>query len=291
MPAGDGGGANDSAPASEASSDGEAPAGDEINDAPEWSPERQKLVEIVWGEGFAAPGGPERVVDLAQPFGLTSENTMLEIGSGPGGGACAVSEKIGAYVDGFDLNGEMAKKSLEIALLKGLESKTTVKEFDPASLDLKKEFYDGCLVRETLMWIEDKEALLDVLMDALKPEKPLVIAEMFIEGQDPADLAKSSINGEFGEVYPCNVERIENKIIEAGFNIRVNKDETETYIVMARNAWADVAGQLADEALQEELADALLRETTMWERRIAAFEACELKMQRIVAFKPGAEIV
>ena len=61
-------------------------------------------------------------------------------------------------------------------------------------------------------------------MDALKPEKPLVIAEMFIEGQEPADLAKSSINGEFGEVFPCNIERIESKIIEAGFNIRVNKD-------------------------------------------------------------------
>lgn len=34
-----------------------------------------------------------------------------------------------------------------------------------------------------------------------------------------------------------------------------------------------------------------LHETTMWERRIAAFEGCELKMQRIVAFKPGAEIL
>lgn len=291
LSAGDGSAANDSAPNGDASSEGEAPAGDDVNDAPEWSPERQKLVEIVWGEGFAAPGGPERVVDLAQPFGLTSENTMLEIGSGPGGGACAVSEKIGAYVDGFDLNGEMAKKSLETALLKGLESKTRVKEFDPGKLELKSDFYDGCLVRETLMWIEDKEALLEILMEALKPEKPLVIAEMFIEGQEPGELAKSSINGEFGDVFPCSVERVESKIIDAGFNIRVNKDETETYIEMARTAWADVATRLADEDLQEELADALLRETAMWERRIAAFEGCELKMQRIVAFKPGAEIV
>jgi len=287
----DGEAANDSAPSGGASEGDEAPAGEAVNDAPEWTEERQKLVEIVWGEGFAAPGGEERVVDLAQPFGLTSENSMLEIGSGPGGGACAVSEKIGAYVDGFDLNGEMAKKSLEIALLKGLDSKTKVRQFDPEKLDLKKEYYDGALIRETLMSIEDKEALLDIVMDALKPEKPLVIAEMFIEGQEPADLAKSSINGEFGEVFPCNVERIESKIIEACFNIRVNKDETEAYVAMARAAWADVAGRLADEKLQEELADALLRETTMWERRIAAFEAFELKMQRIVAFKPSAEIV
>ncbi|MGB0631562.1 MAG: methyltransferase domain-containing protein, partial [Alphaproteobacteria bacterium] len=283
--------ANDSAPPGGADAGGDAPAGDTVNDAPEWSAERQKLVEIIWGEGFAAPGGEERVVDLAQPFGLTSENSMLEIGSGPGGGACAVSEKIGAYVDGFDLNGEMAKKSMEIALLRGLESKAKVKAFDPQKLDLKKEYYDGCLIRETLMSIEDKEALLDIVMDALKPEKPLVIAEMFIEGREPADLAKSSINGEFGDVYPCNVERIESKIIEAGFKIRVNNDETEAYVAMARAAWADVAERLRDEELQEVLADALLRETSMWERRIAAFEGFELKMQRIVAFKLSREIV
>lgn len=149
VPAGEGDAANDSGAADASSTEGDASAGDEVNDAPEWSPERQKLVEIVWGEGFAAPGGAERVVDLAQPFGLTAENTMREIGSGPGGGACAVSTKIGAYVDGFDLNGEMAKKSMEVALTKGLESKTRVTEFDPEKLDLKTEYYEGCLVRAT----------------------------------------------------------------------------------------------------------------------------------------------
>ena len=93
---------------------------------------------------------------------------MCGAASGPGGGACAVSEKIGAYVDGFDLNGEMAKKSLEIALLKGLDSKTKVRQFDPEKLDLKKEYYDGALIRETLMSIEDKEALLQRALGALR---------------------------------------------------------------------------------------------------------------------------
>ena len=71
----------------------------------------------------------------------------------------------------------------------------------------------------------------------------------------------------------------------------MNNDETEAYVAMARTARADAADRLEDEELQEELADALLRETNMWERRSAAFEGCELKMQRIFAFKSSAEIV
>lgn len=52
-------------------------------DVPEWSAARQELTQLIWGEGFVSPGTPESVVELAQPFGLTAENTMLEIGSGP----------------------------------------------------------------------------------------------------------------------------------------------------------------------------------------------------------------
>ena len=84
-------------------------------------------MQLIWGEGFVSPVTPESIVDLAQPFGLTAENTMLEIGSGPGGGACAVAEKIGSYVDGFDLNSDLAKQALEASMLKGLEKKPSSK--------------------------------------------------------------------------------------------------------------------------------------------------------------------
>jgi hypothetical protein len=50
-------------------------------------------VQLIWGEGLVSPITPESIVDLAQPFGLTAENTMFEIGSGPSGGACAVVKK------------------------------------------------------------------------------------------------------------------------------------------------------------------------------------------------------
>lgn len=254
-------------------------------DVPEWSAARQELVQLIWGEGFVSPVTPESVVDLAQPFGLTAENTMLEIGSGPGGGACAVAEKIGSYVDGFDLSSDLAKKALEASMLKGLEKKAVVKGFDPEQFELKTGFYDGCLLRETLIAIDDKDTFLETVLAAVKSGKPIVITECFITSAEPGPLAAASIDGEPGTVFPCEVSLVVDKLEASNYEIRVNVDETEQYTALARAAWVEMADKITGKELEDDLAGALVRETELWDRRNEAFAAGELEMRRIVAFK------
>lgn len=283
LAADDGGGAvADAQPGGGADTEG----GGVADAVPEWNPSRQKLVELIWGEGFTAPGGPQHVIDLAQPFGLTAENTMLEIGSGSGGGACAVADKIGSYVDGFDLSEDLVKQALETSMMKGLDNKAKVKRFDPEAFELKANFYDGCLVRETLIAIEHKDALLEIILAAIKPGKPVVITEMFLTAADPGPLASASLAGEPREVFPGEAAPIVAQIEQAGFEIRVNKDETEEYTAKARAAWSELALRISNQELDEGLAAALIRETELWDRRNEAFAAGELEMRRIVAFKP-----
>lgn len=259
--------------------------GEPAAEVPAWSPGRQKLVQLIWGEGFSVPGEPEHVIDLAQPFGLTAENTMLEIGSGPGGGACAVAEKIGSYVDGFDLSGDLVKQALEASMMKGLEKKAVVKKFDPGSFELKENYYDGCLMREVLNTIDDKDALLDTVLGAIKPGKPIVITEMFSTEAEPGPLAAKSLAGEFGETFPTDAAPVLARIKEAGFEVRVNNDETAEYTAKARKAWSGLANRIAGQELDDDLAEALMRETLLWDRRNEAYAAGELQMRRIVAFK------
>lgn len=261
--------------------DGDAAA----EEVPEWSPARQKLVQLIWGEGFVSPTTPEAVVDLAQPFGLTVENTMLEIGSGPGGGACAVAEKIGSYVDGFDLNSDLAKEALEASMLKGLEKKAVIKAFDPNNFELKTNFYDGCLLRDTLVSIDDKDRFLEVVLSAVKPGKPIVITESFITAAEPGPLAVASIDGEPSEVFPCEAGLVIDKLEASNFEVRVNADETEQYTALACTAWVEMADKITGKDLDGDLAEALVRETELWGRRSEAYAAGELEMRRIVAFK------
>ncbi|MBT5646792.1 hypothetical protein OAW32_00410 [bacterium] len=273
---------SESGGSAEAAGDGDKAADEDI---PAWSPARQKLAQLIWGDGFISPATPESVVDLAQPFGLTAENTMLEIGSGPGGGACAVAERIGSYVDGFDLNADLAKQALEASMLKGLDKKAVVKGFNPATFELKTDFYDGCLLRDTLISIEDKEAFLEIVLAAVKPGKPIVITESFITAAEPGALASASIDGEPGEIFPCEVSLVIDKLESSNFEIRVNNEETEQYTALACAAWVEMAEKITGKELDADLAEALVHETDLWERRNEAYAAKELEMRRIVAFK------
>lgn len=254
-------------------------------DVPEWSAARQELTQLIWGEGFVSPGTPESVVELAQPFGLTAENTMLEIGSGPGGGACAVADKVGSYVDGFDLNSDLAKKALEASVLKGLEKKAVIKAFDPENFELKTDFYDGCLLRDTLYLIDKKNVFLETVLAAIKPGKPIVITESFVTAAEPGPLALASINGEPGTVFPCEASLVIDKLEASSFEVHVNVDETTEYTGLACAAWVEMADKITGKELDADLAQALVRETELWDRRNEAYAAGELEMRRIVAFK------
>ena len=280
-----GGGSMPGGNGDEAAGEGDdAPA----EDVPAWSPARQELVQLIWGEGFVSPVTPESIVDLAQPFGLTAQNTMLEIGSGPGGGACAIAETLGSYVDGFDLNSDLAKKALEASMIKGLEKKAVIKGFDPKIFELKTNYYDGCLVRDTLVAIEDKDAFLETVLAAIKPGKPIVITESFITAPEPGPLAAASIDGEAGTIFPCVSSLVIDKLKASNFEVRVNADETEQYTALACTAWAEMADKITGKELDGDLADALVRETELWDRRNEAYVAGELEMRRIVAFKKSS---
>jgi len=140
-------------------------------------------------------------------------------------------------------------------------------------------------MREALIAIEDKDAMLEIVLNAIKPGKPIVIPEMFTTSAEPGPLAAASLDGEFGDVYPTDAAPIVAKIEEMDFEIRVNADETKEYTAKARTAWSGLAERIAGEELDEGLSAALLRETKLWDRRNEAYAAGELEMRRIVAFR------
>ena len=252
---------------------------------PEWTTPRQQLVQMLWGDGFSIPGEPEHVLELVKPFGLTKENTMLEIGAGLGGGARTIASKIGAYVDGLDLNADLAKRACELALMKGLENKAQVKAFAVDTLNLRPKYYDACLIRETLLAVEDKETLFDTVHEALKPNGSIVISDFFIDEEVPGAAASAAFEIENRPIFACPVDTVIAMLEERGFEMRINNDETDDYADSVRNAWARVAAKLARKEVSDEMSQALLHETELWKLRYAAFAADELMMRRIVCFK------
>ena len=66
------------------------------------------LLELVWGEGYMAPGGPGNVAKIlagTEPKG----KHILDIGSGVGGPAFEMAEPHGATVIGVDLEAPLVE--------------------------------------------------------------------------------------------------------------------------------------------------------------------------------------
>jgi hypothetical protein len=130
--------------------------------------------------------------------------------------------------------------------------------------------------------------LLETVLAAIKPGKPIVIIESFITAPEPGPLAAASIDGEAGTIFPCESSLVIDKLKASNFEVRVNADETELYTALACTAWVEMADKITGKELDGDLADALVRETELWDRRNEAYVAGELEMRRIVAFKKSS---
>ena len=61
-----------------------------------------KLLQIIWGEGFLSPGGPEAVREIVAGLDL-KDKAVLDIGCGLGGLAEVLAKEFGARVIGVDV--------------------------------------------------------------------------------------------------------------------------------------------------------------------------------------------
>ncbi len=69
-------------------------------------------LEMIWGEGFMAPGGEGNVDNLVEGLNLKGKK-VLDIGCGLGRPACILAEKYGALVTGTDLEGILLNVQLQ----------------------------------------------------------------------------------------------------------------------------------------------------------------------------------
>src|SRR5947207_639404 len=59
---------------------------------------RMTVAQWLWGDGYLMPGGPDFVLELVKPFGLTPAMSTLDLSAGLGGPARAIAQTFGTYV-------------------------------------------------------------------------------------------------------------------------------------------------------------------------------------------------
>ena len=125
-------------------------------------------MDLIWGEGFMAPGGEGNVDNLVEGFELRGKR-LLDIGCGQGRPACILAKKYGAYVVGTDLEGHLVDRSRQRAEKMELSAQTEFHTVIAGPLDFADASFDFIISSGAFTQIDDKLSMYQECLRVLKP--------------------------------------------------------------------------------------------------------------------------
>ena len=187
------------------------------------------MLQVIWGEGFLSPGGPEEVSRLVAGVDLAGQS-LLDIGCGAGGIDVALvrNHSVG-HVTGIDVEDTVLAHARDLIARERLGSRIGLVRVAPGPLAFPSAAFDVVFSKESIVHIADKHALMREVFRVLKPGGRFIASDWLIShdgAPSPAMAAYISAEGlDFGMASPT---RYLDAMRSAGFI-----DATAT----SRNAW------------------------------------------------------
>ena len=116
------------------------------------------MLQLIWGEGYMAPGGPGNVRKMLE--GLETEGKrILDIGCGIGGPALEMAKTYGADVVGIDLEAPLIERATSAAADKGLADRCTFQTVEAGPLSFSDESFDIVVTSGAITQTKDKAGI------------------------------------------------------------------------------------------------------------------------------------
>jgi phosphoethanolamine N-methyltransferase len=138
-----------------------------MSETGEYSDNLIALLELIWGRGFMAPGGPDLVRDTVAGLDLKGKR-LLDIGSGLGGPDIVLAE-MGAKVVGLDIEAPVIERARKLVAEKGLSDRIDFTLTKPGPLPFPDASFDIVYSSGAFTQIAAKEAMFEEVRRVLKP--------------------------------------------------------------------------------------------------------------------------
>ncbi len=255
-----------------------------------WETSRVSLVQDVWGEGFASPGGRDHVLTMIKSFALDPAMTVLDLGAGLGGATRTMCSKFGVWVTGFEVDEALAEAGMALSVKAGMGEKAPIKAFDPDKFEHKQKSVDCVFSKEFLFTVGDKTKFLTVIEGLLKPKGQFLFTDFILATPSlRSPILETWIEHEPLKPHPWALEDYQETLATVHLDIRVAEDVTKMFRAMVIKGWADYTQSTRRGSIGEEAAPALVDEVELWSRRIQAIDSGDLKVCRVHAFKKDTE--
>ena len=134
-------------------------------------------LELVWGEGFMAPGGAGNVRRMVAGVELAGRR-LLDIGCGLGAPALLLAG-MGAQVTGIDLEAPLLRRAQAAARAQGLAERAAFRQVEAGPLPFADASFDVVFSSGAFTQIEDKAASFAEVHRVLKPAGAFTLYDWF----------------------------------------------------------------------------------------------------------------
>ena len=265
----------------------------QVDDVPEvdltqWSRERLKLVQEIWGESFLEPGGAVAARKLVTHVMPNSKQSVLDLTVGLGGTALTLAQDQGLWMDAREPDPALAAEAGRRAAMAGLSNQVSIEALDPQAPELPLGKYHLIYSRERLFTLHDKLPLLEAAAKALKQGGSLIITDLMVPdaGVIETDAFRDWGVSEPNPPEPWTVGLYAKTFEQLGLQITSRQNMTDEYLREIHAGWTRVSSELAAGSFDRRLEHWLLAEGAVWSARTKALSEGTLVLCRLIARRP-----
>jgi len=207
------------------------------------------MLELIWGEGYMAPGGPGNVAKLLQ--GTRPEGKrILDIGCGIGGPALEMASTFGATVSGIDLEAPLITRATADARARGLDGQCQFQTVSIGPLPFPDESFDIVVSSGAITQISDKKSSFIEILRVLEPGGYLSCYEWMRSDKDYSDDMAEWFKLEELTYDLKTLDDYGERFVAAGFNDVVMTDASNWYRNEARREYELIKGELYERMVE-----------------------------------------
>ena len=244
------------------------------------------MLELIWGVGYMAPGGPGNVAKLLSGLEPAGKK-ILDIGSGIGGPAMEMVETHAAEVVGIDLEAGLVARANADAENKGIAERCLFHQVEVGPLAFADDEFDIVVSSGALTQTADKLFMFSEIRRVLKPGGWFTAYDwMKVPGEYSDDMLYwFKMEGLTYEMVTLEEQAV--LLADAGFEAVQSEDATDWYQREARREYDLIKGDLYSElvgSLGQEEADHFVEN---WRAMVQVIDKGEMRQVYFRGRNPG----
>lgn len=254
----------------------------------EYHPNMVALLQLVWGEGYMAPGGPGNVARILRGI-ETRGRRILDIGCGLGGPAIEMATRHGAKVVGIDLEAPLIEKAREAAAEKGLEASCRFQRVKPGPLPFEDRSFDVVVSSGAVTQTPEKSALFAEARRVLKPGGWFSCYEWLRTDRDYSDAMRYWFELEGLTYAMWTYAQYHELLLTTGFEAVSVEDATDWYRAEARREYERLTGELRPRMVELLGSEDAAHFIENWRAMIVVIESGEMRQGYFRGRRPPGE--